>query len=204
MPRHLLPPSATAMERALSEAVARLSDVGVPLRAVWRAGECPEPLLAWLAWSLSVDAWDESWTEAQKREAIRAAVWVHRHKGTRGAVDRAVRALGYRVRIREWWEENPKGEPYTFAIEIEVDDRGVDAGLYGMLTRVVDAAKNARSHLRGFAVVSTSRGYVHAGMALHMGAALTVLPWRPKNIEQTSPLHVGATLQTFTTVTAQP
>jgi phage tail P2-like protein len=192
------------MERALSEAVARLSDVDAPLRALWRPDVCPEPLLAWLAWSLSVDAWDETWTEAQKREAVKAAVWVHRHKGTRGAVDRAVRALGYRVRIREWWEEEPRGEPYTFAIEIEVDDRGVDAGMYDMLTRVVDAAKNTRSHLRGFVVASATRGSVHAGMALQTGAALTVLPWRPEDVGQTSPVYVAATLQTFTTVTAQP
>lgn len=204
MSRHLLPPHSTATERALSEAVARLSDVGVPLRSVWRPDECPEPLLAWLAWALSVDAWDESWTEAQKREAIRAAVWVHRHKGTRGAVDRAVRALGYRVRIREWWEESPKGEPYTFAIEVEVDDRGVDANLYGMLTRVVEAAKNTRSHLRGFDVVSAARGSVHAGGALQTGGTLQVYAWRPEDVTQEAAVHAAAGLHTFLAITIQP
>lgn len=199
-----MPPSASALERALAEGVARLSAVPVPLREVWSPGDCPAELLPWLAWALSVDAWDAAWSEEQKREVVRAAVWVHRHKGTRGAVDRAVGSLGYRVRIREWWEAEPAGQPFTFSIEIEVDDRGVDAALYGSLTRVVAAAKNTRSHFAGFTVASKVRGEVCAGVALQTGAVLRVVPWQAENISETGAVWAGCALQNFSSVTVNP
>lgn len=154
----LLPPSATAQEHALAEAVARLTEVPVPVKKLWNPDDCPPEFLPWLAWALSVDQWDEAWTDAQKRAAVKNANWIHRHKGTGGAVRRAVSALGYTVRIREWWQEEPKGEPYTYRIEIDVDDRGVDAALYESLKATVNSAKNTRSHLSGFSVALAGRG----------------------------------------------
>jgi hypothetical protein len=58
--------------------------------------------LPWLAWALSVDEWDETWTEAQKRETVAASYAVHSKKGTPYAVRHALEALGYdNVIIRE-------------------------------------------------------------------------------------------------------
>lgn len=64
-PVTILPPNATSLETALDGAGAvRIDAVQVPVGTIWRPEACPEELLPWLAWALSVDVWDESWPEA--------------------------------------------------------------------------------------------------------------------------------------------
>jgi len=54
---------------------------------------CPAPLLPWLAWALSVDVWDAAWPEVTKRRAIAESLAIHRIKGSRASVERAVAAM---------------------------------------------------------------------------------------------------------------
>lgn len=95
MTETLLPANASDFERAIEATTAGLSDTPVPLRALWNPETCPVALLPWLAWALSVDDWASDWPEATQREVIAASVEVHRHKGTRGAILRALDAMGY-------------------------------------------------------------------------------------------------------------
>ncbi|MEZ6854193.1 phage tail protein I [Halodesulfovibrio aestuarii] len=200
MSSHLLPPSASPAERAFSEATSRLVNIPVPLRTLVSADDCPIALLPWLAWSLSVDEWEESWTEEQKRETVRQSNWIHRHKGTRGAVKRAVNALGYRVQVVEWWQAEPKGQPGTYSIEIEVDDRGVESSIYSSLMRLVDSAKNERSHLAGFCVVSGVHGVTKVAVATCCGAYCTVGPYVPSNVDAPVPYSVAARVAAYQTI----
>ncbi len=112
----LLPANATALERAIEAAQARLSDVPVPVDALWDPWRCPAELLPWLAWAWSVDEWDAGWPEEIKRRVIAAAPDVHRLKGTRAAVARALEAIGVFADIVEWWQKSPKGQPGTFSV----------------------------------------------------------------------------------------
>ena len=48
-PADLLPPNAGEMERNLSKAVARLSDIPMMVRKSWNPDTCPAELLPWLA-----------------------------------------------------------------------------------------------------------------------------------------------------------
>ena len=92
----LLPPDNTgAAERAIEQVAARAALFGDVIRPLWRPDDCPEHLLPWLAWSLSVDSWEPGWTEEARREVVRQSVWVHRHKGTIGSIRRALIAAGY-------------------------------------------------------------------------------------------------------------
>ena len=112
----LLPPNATAQERALEKAISKISDIPVPIRDVWNPWKCPDKLLPWLAWALSVDEWNADWTEEQKRRTIAASVEVHRKKGTIGAVRKALESFGLSNAIQEWWQMTPRGKPYTFKL----------------------------------------------------------------------------------------
>lgn len=136
----LLPPSATAQERALDLTTARIGDVPVPLRTLWDADTCPAALLPWLAWALSVDVWDPTWTDLQKRQAIKDSVSIHRRKGTAGALYTALAA--YDVDIEEWQDQTPKGIPYTFALVAGTLTDPQRATVIELCNRV----KNARSH----------------------------------------------------------
>lgn len=132
----LLPINATALERGLALASDRLHhiydddetkdvsseayDVGNKIKRIWDPELCPEALLPWLAWALSVDFWQEKWTEAQKRQAIGESVSVHTRRGTRQAVEEAIITVlklhnqdqddseskfKNAFSITEWWEQ---------------------------------------------------------------------------------------------------
>ncbi len=119
----LLPPNATPFERALEQALSRIEDVPVPIDRLWDPDRCPAELLPWLAWAWSVDEWDPEWPEEVKRRVIAAAPEVHRQKGTRAAVERALRAIGVFAEIVEWWQKSPRGTPGTFSVTAWVNEQ---------------------------------------------------------------------------------
>ncbi len=89
----LLPKNSSALERALAD-VAYDFNHEPTILTLWNADECPLQFLPYLAWSLSVDEWDHTWSEDRKREACRAARHIHQHKGTPYGVKQALSALG--------------------------------------------------------------------------------------------------------------
>jgi phage tail P2-like protein len=104
MSETLLPPNATAQEVATDLATARIADVPVPLDTLWNPLTCPEAVLPWLAWALSIDEWDAGWPEDRRRETIAQALFVHRRKGTLAAVRTALITAGYgTATITENW-----------------------------------------------------------------------------------------------------
>lgn len=82
----------------------RLSALPVSLNQLWDPDTCPVALLPYLAWALSVDRWDRDWTEETKRQVIRDAWAIHRHKGTISAIRRVVEPFGYVINVTEWWK----------------------------------------------------------------------------------------------------
>lgn len=204
MAADLLPPNATASERALSNSIARIGEIAVPINSLWNPYTCPVRLLPWLAWALSVDVWDTSWSELQKRVTIATAVQVHRIKGTRGAVNRALAALGYEVSLVEWFEDTPKGAPYTFRLEVEVDDRGIDDCLYRTITQVACGAKNTRSHLSAISVAARVSGSVTAQSIPLVGDVLSVSPWAISERTVDSTFSIASGVAVYDTLTVDP
>lgn len=95
MTMHLLPPSATDTEIAVSLASARIDTLDAPARLMWDPETVPAAFLPWLAWSLSVDDWDPTWPENVQRMFIAASVDIHRAKGTKRAIQRALDSIGF-------------------------------------------------------------------------------------------------------------
>jgi len=113
----LLPPGSTPLEVALARIDGRILDLPSNIiRLVKRPDVAPAQLLPHLAWERSVDVWDPAWPDDVKRRVILASYIVHRYKGTRYAVEKALEALGFRASIKEWWQLTPQGEPYTFHV----------------------------------------------------------------------------------------
>lgn len=162
----LLPSSASPQERALALTVARVSDVPPAVRDVWNPDTCPSALLPWLAWAFSVDAWDTGWSDLQKRDTIKSAVAVQKHKGTIGAVRDAIAALGLDCQVQEWFAQIPAGAPYTFNLLLNATQTGADLPTLQNLQGVVETYKNLRSHLGSVALsVSTDAGPTIAAVA---------------------------------------
>lgn len=159
---NLLPPNANTHEHAIDDSTARLGSVPVELVKLWNPQTCPITFLPWLAWALSVDEWDESWTEAQKRSMVAASYEMHSHKGTPYSIKRALQALGYdNVEIIEgqaYYYNNT--QTYNAAIRHGADgfwplfDVRLNAGTVpdaAMIQKIRDRIaryKNARSQLR--------------------------------------------------------
>lgn len=120
----LLPPNATALERALEQATARIGDVPAPLRDLWNPTACPYELLPWLAWTFSIDAWKSYWPEHVKRARVRTALSVQRRKGTAQSVRQVIEAFGGAVELREWFELDPPGPPHTFEMVLTLSGEG--------------------------------------------------------------------------------
>lgn len=120
-PATILPPNATALERAIDRLGAlRLAAIDTPLRALWSAQDCPEHLLPWLAWGLSLDQWDTSWPLYIRRARVASAIAIQRRKGTAQSVRDLIASFGGNVTLREWFEMNPPGAPYTFSLSVSL------------------------------------------------------------------------------------
>ena len=144
----VLPRHSTDFERALEQAslwVVRNSEIV----DIWNPDSVPAKFLPWLAWSVSVDEWGANWSAERKRDSIRNSIAIHRLKGTKGAVRRALDAMGFGADMVEWFED---GSPtHTFRIDAfadEVRGAGYEIGpaLYEAISRQIDHAKPARSH----------------------------------------------------------
>lgn len=143
----LLPPNATTLERNVAQVNARLSDLPIALGELLQPAACPAAWLPWLANYMSVDAWESSWLESQKRAAIASSIKVHRLKGTISALREALGAMGLQIEVQEWFQLMPRGTPFTFRLVITADQVGYDKATLDKIENVVDDAKNLRSHL---------------------------------------------------------
>ncbi|HFK4668122.1 TPA: phage tail protein I [Serratia odorifera] len=175
MSDRLLPVGSSPLEVAAAEACAALERVPVPLRELWNPAACPVSLLPYLAWAFSVDHWDESWPEDTKRSVITSAFFVHRHKGTIGAVRRVVEPLGYLINVAEWWQggDDPPG---TFRLEIGVLESGITEDMYLEMERMIADAKPVSRHLIGLTISQVIAGYAYVGAATTDGDVITVYP----------------------------
>ncbi|MCO4053399.1 MAG: phage tail protein I [Bosea sp.] len=118
----LAPPNATDLERELTRLSSRLDAIDpAVIEAIWDAWRCPAPLLPWLAWALSVDWWDDAWSEIQKRQAIADSPDYHRRKGTRSAVESIIALSGRAYEITEWFEQSPPGRRGTATVHVEAE-----------------------------------------------------------------------------------
>lgn len=91
----LLPSSATRQERAIEQAIARMSELPVPLRSLHRADTCPAQLLPWLAWARGLDEWDDKWSDEAKRAVVQRSYAIHAHKGSVQSIRDVLASAGY-------------------------------------------------------------------------------------------------------------
>jgi phage tail P2-like protein len=91
----LMPLNSTRFERALESTVDSRLPFPFDLPAVINPSACPVAFLPWLAWSVSLDEWDELWGEDVKRAAIANSIMQHRQKGSVGSLKRFLASIGY-------------------------------------------------------------------------------------------------------------
>lgn len=166
----LLPSNSTPVERAIESATDR--PVPTPIRDLWNPERCPAAVLPWLAWALSVDDWDASWTEEVQRGVIAASVEIHRRKGTIWAMQRALQVAGLGgATITEGWSANRyegsferdgsrKRESSDHWAEYRVIlERALSIPQAARARAILKTAAPARSHLKHMSFVQAANLY---------------------------------------------
>ena len=196
----LLPPTATKLEKSLSQAIA--CEPPIPLRSLWDPQTCPYELLPYLAWQYSVDRWDEEWSEQIKRKVIAEAFEIHKLKGTKEAIRRAVEPFGFLIKISEWWQNNQT--PGSFTLEIGVSDTGITEEYYNELSRIIDDVKPVSRQLSNLAIQLVSKGSLTIGVSGYDGNTLAIYPYIAEKVITQSESHFGATIHLIDTMSIIP
>lgn len=165
----LLPPVVAGNEslNALTTAVADLFSEqysAINLDGIYgRIDELPESLLDILAKDFKVDWWTQEMSLEDKRNTLKSSWFVHRKKGTKGAVKTALSSVYEDSDVTEWFEYN--GQPYHFRILIDDAYESTDLNKYRAVINQVGTYKNVRSYLDAVEYVSkgaTAMQYVDA------------------------------------------
>lgn len=198
MNNSLLPPGSSALERKLAQACSDITGLDVPLRDLWNPATCPVKFLPYLAWAFSVDRWDESWDESVKRQVVKDAFFIHQHKGTIGAVRRAVQPFGFLIRVIEWWKTGEA--PGTFRLDIGVQEQGITEETYLELERLISDAKPCSRHMLGMSINLQTNGEIYTGAGCYTGEILTVYPYTPEMIEAGGKAFAGGVVHIIDTL----
>jgi phage tail P2-like protein len=149
IPDSLLPPNASGVERVAEAVTAHAAEVDTVVDLLWNPWTCPENLLPWLAWAMSVDTWRSSWPLPVKRARVAGSLLVQRRKGTARSIADVVGSFGGSVEITEWWQTTPRGQPHTFALTLTLSGQSGETATAQYVDDViaeVNLTKPVRSH----------------------------------------------------------
>ncbi len=174
MNNSLMANGSSLLEQRAAAACASISDLSVPLRDLWNPWRCPVKFLPYLAWAFSVDRWEETWSEKEKRQAVSDAFWIHQRKGTVAAVRRVIETLGYSMTLQEWWEvADPAG---TFRLEVDLNDIGITESMIKELERIIGDAKPVSRHISQLTLSLSVTALASIGTAFIDSEVITVYP----------------------------
>lgn len=136
--------SAVALAESIADLLARRPEEIDLLRIYPEIDRLDGQLLDILANDFKVDWWDPNYSLAEKRKVFRDSWYVHKHMGTKAAVEKAIQAVYPGATVEEWFEYG--GKPYHFRLWINLTDDDVDSE---RMRRVMDRLmfyKSLRSH----------------------------------------------------------
>lgn len=146
----LLPPASTQLEKALEQVAFGLTDLPTPVRDVWSPATCPIGLLPWLAWGVSIDIWDSSWTEAEKRAAVADAIAFQRRKGTPVSLRTVLDRFDPLIGLVEWFDDRVNLSPFSFRLELPTgaeSDFLYNEDAVAAILRDIAQVKPVRAHM---------------------------------------------------------
>lgn len=193
--------------RALETLSARISALDLSPVVVYDFDHVPAQALTALAEQLNLlgDAgWDFAGfgpaPEAKKRALLKEAVALHRLKGTRYAVQRALDLMSVTSRITEWWQQAPQGVPHTFLVDLLLTDAPEGQPVLtperaDAVLRMVRFWKPARSQFRA---------RVGVGMATSTRSAAVIRPAAATHADVKPKTAHGAVATTLTALIARP
>lgn len=138
-------PDVIAMSKAIDDELHAINKL-IPKTTIYGLIDGLESaVLDHLAWQWNSDTWRDNWPVSLKRSVFKSIIRTKRIKGTRAAVEDVVSSLGGVVDIREWFEQSPRGEPYTASIVASINSFDGAIPSKEMLDDVIRSIKYAKS-----------------------------------------------------------
>lgn len=109
-----------------------------------RIDQLEEPVLDALAKDFNVAWYDYNYSLETKRAMIKDSFFVHRHLGTKGALDKALSDIFPNSTVQEWFEYS--GLPYYFRVVLDATQIREPAFI-GSIKKAIEYYKSYRSHL---------------------------------------------------------
>lgn len=161
--------------RALLELLDRVDDLDLARLLVYRIADVDASALPHLGWQfhvMGIEGWDACQTDEERRALLLRAIELHRFKGTPWAVKEAIKAVGYLsaeieegrpvilydgARTHSGAEDFGGGSRWAlFKVLLDLGEgKGLTAGQVSRIQDLIEAYKNARSHLRELVFRST-------------------------------------------------
>lgn len=152
----ILPRNAQPFEIAMDEGLAlAVEKLETPVREAWDADAISLDVLPWLAWGVGRRTWNAAWPEAVQRRIVRDAIPTARRTGSVQSVRSVMETVGVsqsyggELAIKEWFQTEPKGQPFTFTLDLALEPGEGPPPSRDFLEELiveVDQAKPARSH----------------------------------------------------------
>jgi len=177
----LLPPNASPLERVLEQVMAGALSIEAPIDTLIDPQTISEDALPFLGWGLSVDRWSPDWSIQQKRDAVASAIALQRVKGTPASVKAVLATYDPLLTYVEWWEQTPRGRPFTFQVELPLDGTGSPRNSAAFVEAIIADIMKVK---RGTAHLAMLQTLATAGQIGVIAAARTCLSLRFDGIAQ--------------------
>ena len=206
----LVPPLAKdARSRVIAELAARVSHIDLSPVLVYLIDSVDASVLPYLAEQFNVldEGWQVARPDDEKRRLLHKAIDLHRHKGTKWAVENALDVLGLRCSVQEWFEYG--GAPYFFRASF-VTENGLPEDFYttgiDRAVELITRTKNVRSWLEAITIVLAVAGQApRVGVGLYCGETITLYPAVQTEFDQHASVpRVGLGMQIVEAVTLHP
>jgi len=199
----LLPANSSPLEKALDLGFGHLLErVKPPFPQLMDPDHTPVAFLPYLAADRAVNEWSATAPEAEKRLTVKLAWPTARQAGTRQALENAAKGLQLSPEVRAWYEQQPPGVPYSFAVRAWTElpySESIDA----RLDRRLADAKSERDIL-SISVGLSASGRHSIGAATLCGELTTIYPNVLAGVEASGCAFLAAGLYTVETTTLYP
>lgn len=91
------------------------------------------------------EGWNNCTTIDEKRNLIKNSLNLHKYRGTKFALKRALNILGVESEVYEWFEYS--GKPFHFKVSVDIEKISLDKEFEKYLLDTIFANKNVRSQL---------------------------------------------------------
>lgn len=154
-------PKMIALAKAAADELLKVSRAVENVLIYSRVDELPEELVDILAYDFHVDWYDYSYPLEIKREVLKGSVKVHKRMGTKFAVEKALRAIYQKSRVKEWFEYG--GEPGHFRVILNAGDKNLRLNISDIVKQI-NIYKRLSAHLDSINIEKSKSTYAYVAV----------------------------------------